>query len=332
MSDQGSFVPPRPPTPQPQLHNRLPEELSSPNSPPKRFLVLITASQDVPGKLQIAREVSASLSAPLYQGDSLHESSAKAASVGRGQGGGDGPNEARYQRMWLSKLTRTGLLFPEESRAATGGFEGFGGSSSSTSRRGSMSSVSSETWYSGRESEGSDMSDFNDKTGSRSGSNSKHQNQVGYSHMSRPVLDIPLSDQDRLRRDNPVLMVLTHAQLEKWHKQAIRNAIKGYGIAVVFVPLDEEEEDVENQCDDHHDEHDDMQDQNMPILRPLNPKTMTSFGDIVMQPEVSRRRWEDVELQVEVDVHADVGHRKDEILQGVTRLICEWTVDIRVVD
>jgi hypothetical protein len=78
------------------------------------------------------------LSCPLFQGDSLHETSAKAASVGASRrpidddelaGTGRGLNEARYQRMWLSKITRTGYLFPEESRPAMSseGFTGFGG-------------------------------------------------------------------------------------------------------------------------------------------------------------------------------------------------------------
>ncbi|KAK0287362.1 hypothetical protein LTR35_003837 [Friedmanniomyces endolithicus] len=89
----------------------------------------------------------------LIQGDGLHETAAKAASVCApapvvGSGGDDGAspqsgaNEPRYQRMWLSKMTRTGLLFTEESRPANSGFSGYGGSSSaSTSRRGSASSM-----------------------------------------------------------------------------------------------------------------------------------------------------------------------------------------------
>jgi hypothetical protein len=126
-------------------------------------------STSVSGKVQIARSVAEGLACPLYQGDSLHESSAKAASIGTSRlaptaatmetgkadterevsSGQDatvasvpGPNEARYRRMWLSKLTRTGLLFPEESRPATWGFSGLGGTPSTTvSRRGSGSSV-----------------------------------------------------------------------------------------------------------------------------------------------------------------------------------------------
>ncbi|KUI60825.1 hypothetical protein VP1G_08021 [Cytospora mali] len=97
-------------------------------------------STAVAGKFQIARSWASGLSCPSYQGESMHHSAAKAASVGVSSG----QNEARYQRMWLSKLTRTGLLFPEESRPATAGFSGFGGSSStSTSCRGSTSSVAS---------------------------------------------------------------------------------------------------------------------------------------------------------------------------------------------
>ncbi|KAK7952674.1 uncharacterized protein PG986_008402 [Apiospora aurea] len=84
----------------------------------------------VAGKVQIATTAAKALACPLYQGDSLHESSAKAASLGAGTGSSNGPNEQRYKRMWLSKMTRTGRLFPEESRPANEGFSGFGGSSS----------------------------------------------------------------------------------------------------------------------------------------------------------------------------------------------------------
>ncbi|KAK1000115.1 hypothetical protein LTR54_009038 [Friedmanniomyces endolithicus] len=135
----------RPPTPQAMLH-RLPDKPDSSLSQVAKslkFIILISASHGVAGK--VAKTVSTS--------DGLHETAAKAASVCApapvvGSGGDDGAspqsgaNEPRYQRMWLSKMTRTGLLFTEESRPANSGFSGYGGSSSaSTSRRGSASSM-----------------------------------------------------------------------------------------------------------------------------------------------------------------------------------------------
>lgn len=122
------------------LHRRPDKPASQSTKPgattkPSRYMVLIIASTAVAGKAQIAKSVAAALGCPLVQGDSLHETSAKAASVGAAKnvdGAAPGPNMDRYRRMWLSKMTRTGYLFPEESRPATGGFSGFGGGSVSS--------------------------------------------------------------------------------------------------------------------------------------------------------------------------------------------------------
>ena len=141
----------RPQTPQALLHRApdKPDPAHSSLTKPNKYIILLLAPTSVAGKVQIATSVAKSLSCPLFQGDALHESNAKAAAVGasRSDDGGRG----RYQRMWLSKMTRTGLLFPEESRPANEGFSGFGGcsSSASTSRRGSASSISSTTSLSG---------------------------------------------------------------------------------------------------------------------------------------------------------------------------------------
>lgn len=123
-----------------------------------KYIILLLAPTSVAGKVQIATSVSKSLSCPLIQGDSLHESSAKAAAVGASRD--DGGGRERYQRMWFSKMTRTGLLFPEESRPANEGFYGFGGGSfsTSTSRRGSESTVSSTTSFDGASTAGSTAS------------------------------------------------------------------------------------------------------------------------------------------------------------------------------
>jgi len=91
----------------------------------------------VAGKVEVAKSVSNALSCHLFQGESFHETAAKAASVGTSrrapevddneQAVSSGPNEAQYQRTWLLKMTRTSYLFPDESRPANKAFAGFGG-------------------------------------------------------------------------------------------------------------------------------------------------------------------------------------------------------------
>lgn len=253
----------RPQTPQALLHRApdKPNTTDDASSGPKKYIILLLAPTSVAGKVQIAKLVSKSLSCPLFQGDSLHESSAKAATVGasRSDDGGRG----RYQRMWLSKMTRTGLLFPEESRPANEGFSGYGGTSSSstsTSRRGSVSSISSTNSFSGGYATGSTIDVGNQSTGSGSAFPTQQ-------HINQPVFTV--SEEERRRKLNPALMVLTHPELEVWHKNAIREATGEYGIGIIFVPLhktgtdaseDREEEEVE-----------------LPVLRPLDPSTIAGF-------------------------------------------------------
>jgi hypothetical protein len=221
----------RPPTPQALLHRapNKPDAAGTSLTKLNKYIILLLAPTAVAGKVQIATSVSKSLSCPLFQGDSLHESSAKAAAVGanRSDDGGRG----RYQRMWLSKMTRTGLLFPEESRPANEGFSGFGGSSStSTSRRGSASSISSTASFGAGSTAGSTTSSAVD-VGSQFMTSGSGTNQ----YIHQPVFTI--SEEERCRKSNPALMVLTHPELEAWHKDAIRDAIGEYGIGIIFVPL-----------------------------------------------------------------------------------------------
>lgn len=85
----------RPPTPQ-ALQHQAPTTKSTDNSSiPQKYIVLIQAPMYVAGKVQIASQVSERLSCPLFQSDSLHESCAKAATVGKSQDNG----QARYRRM-----------------------------------------------------------------------------------------------------------------------------------------------------------------------------------------------------------------------------------------
>ncbi|ETS80905.1 hypothetical protein PFICI_08434 [Pestalotiopsis fici W106-1] len=319
-------LPPRPATPQVLVH-RLPDKIEdSDNSrKPEKYVVLISGSTNAPGKVQIAREVSAALSCAFYLGDSMHESAAKAASVGFNRqmpttgmssdaGAVEsptplGPNEARYQRMWLSKMTRTGLLFPEKSRAAGEGFSGFGGASStSTSRRGSASSVAS---VSSSAAPGSSIASSRREStsfahsGPPASSTFSSEGPVANLHTS-----IPPSEKERRRLANPVLMVLTHPELEQWHRDAIRKAVKDYSIGIIFVPL-------ERGSDEGGDE------EELPILRPLDPTTMTSFPTSFRAFASNARRVPslDEELKLNIDIENDMEGQIAEITESVRDMI-----------
>lgn len=279
---------PRPQTPQAMLH-RLPdkpdeEQLSlQRTSKPAKYIILIIASTAVAGKVQIAKSVAAALACPLFQGDSLHETAAKAAGLGAE------PNEAPYQRMWLSKMTRTGLLFPEESRPATEGFSGFGGASSSSasmSRRNSGSSAS-----------------YASSVASSLGSTGLPPAAVGY--INKPPAPA-LTETGRLRKENPALMVVTHPTLEQWHKDSIRKAVGEYGIGVVFVPLD------------------DIGPDELPVLNPLDPRTMANFSSLVSFASTMRAAPSlDNEVVLQVNVEAKVEDHIKDIVAGVGEIISQ---------
>ena len=308
MSDH----PIRPQTPQAMLH-RLPDKpdlASKENDKPSKYIILIIASTEVAGKVQIAKSVSNALGCALFQGDSLHETSAKAASVGAQrrpiEADGDeetvvsGANESRYQRMWLSKMMRTGHLFPEESRPATQEFSGFGGSSStSTSRRGSNSSVASASASSSSDAVVSTSSIASSFTTSGSTPTTKYINKP-------PVLSS--SKEEKLRKANPALMTVTHPELEKWHKDCIRKAVGEYGIGVIFVPLYEDED----------------EDEELPILKPLDPKTITSFSSLGSSFGTAQKAAGvtlDEEIVLRVNVEAKVEDLIEEIVDGVREIM-----------
>lgn len=311
----------RPPTPQALLH-RAPDKPDSADTSlakPNKYVILLLAPTSVAGKVQIATSVSTSLSCPLFQGDSLHESSAKAAAMGasRSDDGGRG----RYQRMWLSKMTRTGLLFPEESRPANKGFSGFGGGSSltSTSRRGSDSSTSSTASFAAGSAAGSTASFAVDggnlfmPSGGIFGTTQ---------YINQPVFAI--SEEERRRKSNPALMVLTHPELEAWHKDAIRKAVGEYGIGIIFVPLFK-----------IHAEHDDQLDREeedeLPVLIPLDPRTISGFtsfdalratagtvdGGKKLKYGKSREGNPEAEMALEIDVGGTVEEIIEEVVRGV---------------
>lgn len=189
----------------------------------------------------------------------------------------------------MSKMTRTGLLFPEESRPANSGFSGFGGSSSASNRRrGSASSMDS-------------LSDA-----------SRSVSSDGSSVVSSPATDKPYInktstatylEEARLRKANPVLMVVTHPDLHSWHRTCIRMAVGEYGIGVIFIPLD------------HHAE--------PPVLRMLDPQTMTSFtslSDFAAARKAAQRDWSE-EIVLSVDIEATVSDISEEIISGVQEIM-----------
>ena len=309
----------RPPTPQALLHRapNKPDAADTSLNKPNKFIVLLLAPSSVAGKVQIATSVSKSLSCPLFQGDSLHESSAKAAVVGasRSDDGGRG----RYQRMWLSKMTRTGLLFPEESRPANEGFSGFGGgsSSTSTSRRGSESSISSTTSFGGDSTAGSMASSAVD-VGDRFMTSESIFGTSQY--INRPVFTT--SEEERRRKLNPALMVLTHPELEAWHKDAIRQATGKYGIGIIFVPLFKISA-------EHDDELDEKEEDELPVLRPLDPRAISGFtsfdafrageGGVDGGKKLKYGKGKEGKLEEEMVLEVDVRGSVEEIIEEVVR-------------
>ena len=102
------------------------------------------------------------------------------------------------------------------------------------------------------------------------------------------------------------MMLLTHPDLESWHKAVIRSAVGDYGIGVIFVPLYRESEESEDEED-------------LPILRPLDPRTMTSFPVSFDSFARKPRGWGnlDEEMKLQIDVNADVEGQTSEIIDGV---------------
>lgn len=105
-------------------------------------------------------------------------------------------------------------------------------------------------------------------------------------------------------------MVVTHPPLEPWHKLAIRNSLSPYGIGIIFVPLYAEEGDEEEEEED------------LPVLRPLDPSTMSSFPVSFGQFGVEAKKekgWGTLEreMKVKIDIDADVEAKTAEIIRLV---------------
>jgi hypothetical protein len=135
-------------------------------------------------------------------------------------------------------------------------------------------------------------------------------------YIHQPVFTI--SEEERRRKSNPALMVLTHPELEAWHKDAIRDATGEYGIGIIFVPLFTTDA-----------EHDDELEDDLPILRPLDPTTISGFtsfdalraaaGGVDGGTKLKYGKGKAGNLEEEMVLEVDVGGSVEEIIEEVTR-------------
>lgn len=292
----------RPSTPQTLQHQAPATKPLDLTTTPQKYIVLLQAPTHVAGKLQIATQVSERLSCPLFQGDSLHESCAKAAAVAKSEDGG----RARYKRMWFNKMVRTGLLFPESSKPI---FDG-----SAHERRGSDSSMSSFTFSSSIWHENS--TDSSSLASSGTDHADKHYSTLKI-HVNAPIATH--SRMEDLKRDgSPSLLILTHPEMEQWHKDVIRETVQEYGIGVLFVPLYGE---VAHENKDH-----------FPILQPLNRSMVQDFQSFEqMRAALARDRDKEYghgkkadlgqEMVLKVDAAGTVEELTAEIVAGARNVI-----------
>lgn len=119
---------------------------------------------------------------------------------------------------------------------------------------------------------------------------------------------------------NPALMVLTHPELEAWHKDIIRKTTTEYGIGIIFVPLFKVD-----------DKYEDENGREFSVLRQLDLRTVsefTSFDALRAATEGLDGRKQlkygngkegnlEEEMMLEVDVGGSVEEIIDEIVRGV---------------
>ncbi|KAK4693369.1 hypothetical protein P7C71_g4023, partial [Lecanoromycetidae sp. Uapishka_2] len=116
-------------------------------------------------------------------------------------------------------------------------------------------------------------------------------------------------------------MVLTHPELKAWHKDAIRKAVGEYGIGVIFVPL--------FKSDTEHDDELERQDDELPVLRPLDPRTISGFtnfdalrdaaGGVDDGKELDCGKGREASLEEEMVLKVDIGSNVEEIIEEVVR-------------
>lgn len=97
--------------------------------------------------------------------------------------------------------------------------------------------------------------------------------------------------------DNRLVLVITHPKLDDWHKNCVQNTLSDYGIGVIFVPLDEDDD--------------------LPVLKPLDPTTIMSFDQL---SQVHRRESATVTLRVGTD--GTVEETIHQIVLEVNEFLC----------
>ena len=113
-------------------------------------------------------------------------------------------------------------------------------------------------------------------------------------------------------------MVLTHPELEAWHKDAIRKSTGEYGIGIIFVPLFQ----IDAEHDDELEEMDEL-----PVLRPLDPRTISEFtsfdalraaaGGVDVGKKLKYGNGREGNLEKEIVLSVDVGGSVEEIIKEV---------------
>ena len=141
-------------------------------------------------------------------------------------------------------------------------------------------------------------------------------------YINKPVFTIP--EEERRRKLNAALMVLTHPELEAWHKDAIREATGEYGIGIIFVPLFKVDA-------EHDDELEKKEEDELPVLRPLDPRTISEFtsfdalraaaggvdGGIKLKDGKREGGSLEEEMVLEIDVEGSVEQIIEEVVRGV---------------
>jgi hypothetical protein len=138
-------------------------------------------------------------------------------------------------------------------------------------------------------------------------------------YINQPVL--AFSEEDGRRKSNPALMVLTHPELEVWHKETIRTATGEYEIGIIFVPLFK----TDVQPDDRVEE---LEEDDLPLLRPLDPSTISGFTsfDALLAAQGGEQKLKygygkqgnlEEEMVLEVGVGGSVEEIIEEIVGGV---------------
>ena len=137
-------------------------------------------------------------------------------------------------------------------------------------------------------------------------------------YINKPVFTI--SEDERRRKLNPALVVLTHPELEAWHKDAIYKATGEYGIGIIFVPLFKPDVAHDNRLE-AKDEDD------LPVLRPLDPRTISQFtsfdalraaaGGVDSREKLKYGNGKEGNLEEEMVLEVDVGGSVEEIIEEV---------------